>query len=177
VNTTTLEEIIAIILKEANSEGRINMTIHYKLYTVCMIKEENRILLLNRQHDEYKGFIAPGGRIEFTESPLEGAIREVNEETGLTVRNLIFKGLAEYINPFNEERYMIFNYLTTDFEGELLEESPEGKAEWIDINKIESMPMQESFRRRIPLFFEEGTFEIHTIWKENKDFDETIRKT
>ncbi|MCM3496895.1 8-oxo-dGTP diphosphatase [Paenibacillus lactis] len=131
-----------------------------KLYTVCLIVNDSRILLLNRQHDDYKGFIAPGGRIEFPESPIECAIREVQEETGLLVRNLKFKGLAEYMNP-DKERYMIFNYITHDFEGTLIEDGREGKPEWVRIADISDIDMQENFKRRIPLFFKEGTFETH----------------
>lgn len=43
---------------------------------------------------------------------MESAIREVKEETGLEVSNLIFKGLYEYVNPVAMDRYMIFNYIT-----------------------------------------------------------------
>jgi 8-oxo-dGTP diphosphatase len=132
---------------------------------------------MNRQHDNYNGYIAPGGKIEFSESPVEGAIREVKEETGLIVRNLVYKGLAEYMNPFIKERYMIFNYLSSDFEGELLENHPEGKPEWIDLESLDKIEMQDSFRKRLPLFFEVGTFEIHRIWKENRKYEETIIRT
>jgi len=131
-----------------------------KLYTICMIVSGERILLLNRLHDNYKGYIAPGGRIEFPESPSQGAIREVKEETGLTVSNLVFKGLAEYMNPDNE-RYMVFNYITYDFEGELLEDSREGRPEWVELSSLDQIEMQENFRNRLPLFFEQGTFETH----------------
>ncbi|WP_379138347.1 8-oxo-dGTP diphosphatase [Paenibacillus sp. sgz500958] len=131
-----------------------------KLYTVCMIVSGDKILLLNRQHDSFRGYISPGGRIEFPESPTECAIREVKEETGLTVSNLVYKGLAEYMNP-GQERYMIFNYITYDFTGELLQGSREGKPEWVALADLETIEMQENIRKRIPLFFDEGTFEIH----------------
>lgn len=52
---------------------------------------------------------------------------------------------------------MIFNYLTYDFKGELLEDSPEGKATWVNIKDAYNLPMQKSIRRRFPLFFEDGT--------------------
>lgn len=133
--------------KDAAMEERI------KLYTICLIVKGNELLLLNRQHDAYTGYIAPGGRIEFPESPAACAIREVKEETGLTVTNLKFKGLAEYMNPGNE-RYMIFNYLTRDFEGDLLADSREGKPEWISLEASADIEMQDNFRRRIPLFLQ-----------------------
>jgi 8-oxo-dGTP diphosphatase len=125
-----------------------------------MIVSGDKILLLNRQHGSFRGYISPGGRVEFPESPTECAVREVKEETGLTVSNLKYKGLAEYMNP-GQERYMIFNYITYDFTGELLQESNEGKPEWIALDDLHSIEMQENIRKRIPLFFEEGTFEIH----------------
>lgn len=157
----------------------MNNSINYKLWTVCMIQKEGKVLLLDRQHDDFKGFIPPGGKVEFPESIVESAIREVKEETGLKVRNLVFKGLYEYVNPESMARYMIFNYITKDFEGELLENPPEGKLVWVNLEDAPNLPMQESIRRRFPLFFEEGTFEIQVEWnnKENREERVTVRNT
>lgn len=77
------------------------------------------------------------------------------------------------------DRYMIFNYITKDFQGDLLEDAPEGKAVWVNINEADNLPMQESIRRRFPLFFKEGTFEIQVEWnhEENKEGKVSIKKT
>lgn len=154
-------------------------SINYKIWTVCMIQNEDKVLLLDRDHDNYKGFIPPGGKVEFHESIVEGAIREVKEETGLVVSGLIYKGLYEYVNPIANDRYMIFNYLTKDFKGDLLENSPEGKPVWVNIKDAYNLPMQKSIQQRFPLFFEDGTFEIHVEWnhEENKEGEVKITKT
>jgi 8-oxo-dGTP diphosphatase len=154
-------------------------SINYKLWTVCMIQDGDKVLLIDRQKDNFAGFIPPGGSVEFPESIIEGAIREVKEETGLEVSNLIYKGLSEYVNPVTRDRYMIFNYLTRNFNGELLKNPPEGRLVWVDMKEAMELPMQASVRRRFPLFFEEGTFEIHVEWDElhNQEGTVTINRT
>ncbi|WP_179298623.1 8-oxo-dGTP diphosphatase [Evansella halocellulosilytica] len=153
--------------------------IHYKFWTVCLVQDGDQVLLLNRQHDDFEGYIPPGGKVDFPESFVEGAIREVKEETGLEVYNLIYKGLYEYVNPEKNERYMIFNYLTKDFTGELIENGTEGKPVWVNMKDGDQLPMQKSIRRRFPLFFEGNTFEIHVKWDNERDAEGevVIRRT
>ena len=64
----------------------------------------------------------------------------------------------------------------------MLKDSPEGKAVWVNINEACNLPMQKSIRRRFPLFFEEGTFEIQVEWDHEKSretsyYKENIDKT
>ena len=133
-----------------------------------MIRDGDRVLLIDRQHDDFKGFIPPGGKVEFPESFTKAAIREVKEETGLDVGNLQYKGIYEYVNPERMDRYIIFNYVTTEFSGKLLENPGEGIPTWIALSDIPGLPMQGSIRMRFPYLLREGTFEIHVTWDESR---------
>lgn len=143
--------------------------IEIKLYTMCVVRDGDRILLMNRPSEHgFPGWIAAGGKVEFPESFTEGAIREVKEETGLTVSNLIYKGLDEFVDVNERYRYMVFNYITDTFEGELLQNPPEGELKWIPLRDLANYPMQDWFRERLRYFFEEGTFEIYAIYDEKQ---------
>lgn len=89
------------------------------MFTMCLVQDGDKVLLINRPSERgFPGYIAAGGKVDFPESLTEGAIREVREETGLMVKELIYKGLAEFVDPQQNYRYMVFNYLAKSFEGE-----------------------------------------------------------
>jgi len=152
----------------------VSENIIYKFWTVIMIQDRDKVLLLNRQHDKFKGFLPPGGKVDFPEGFVDGAIREVREETGLEVSNLVFKGISEFVNPAVNKRYIMMNYWTKDFTGELLENPSEGELHWVKINEAKELPMQEDIKIRFDLFFEKGTFEIQTVWNEEKNRPEEV---
>jgi len=137
------------------------------IYTMVLVQDGDRVLLQNRPNSRgFPGYIAPGGKVEFPETIAEGAVRELREETGLRVQveDLIFKGLDGYINPQSQYRYIVFNYIVHKFEGELLQHPPEGELQWVHKDEALELPMQDWFKRRFPLFFQEGTFERTALW-------------
>lgn len=67
-------------------------------YTICFIKQGTKILMLNREFPSWMGvWNGVGGKIEEGESAKESIIREVYEETGLSIKNPQFKGITSWI--------------------------------------------------------------------------------
>lgn len=144
-----------------------NMTEKIKNWVnICVLKNQE-ILLLNRQHDNFPGWIPPGGKVEFPESFFEAALRELKEETGLTALNLELKGISGFTNPIGNERFVFYDFLCTQFTGEL-STSHEGEPKWWNLKDIDKIPMQDEIRKRLPLYLRKGSFESINYWDDNK---------
>ena len=113
--------------------------------TLCHIENDGKYLMLHRikkendlNHDKWVGI---GGKFEDKESPEECNAREVFEETGLTVGKCRYCGVVTFVSDVWETEYMhIFH--TTDFKGEL-KECDEGVLEWVEIQKLYTLPIWE----------------------------------
>lgn len=55
--------------------------IEHRIYTMCMIQRKNEVLLIQRpDHLGFPGYIAPGGKVDFPESIVQAAKREVKKK-------------------------------------------------------------------------------------------------
>ncbi len=87
--------------------------------------------------------IKQNGRFETGETPGMCIRREVQEEAGLVIQNPRLHGLLLFTN-FKGNDWYVFVFTATEFTGELIESSPEGRLEWVDDDKLTSLNLWES---------------------------------
>jgi len=104
-----------------------------ELTVLCLVHQGELLLLQNRVKPDWHGWTMPGGHIEPGESIVDAVIREMQEETGLTVLHPKLCGVKQF--PIKEGRYLVFLFETEEFEGQLLS-SGEGPMEWIERSRL-----------------------------------------
>lgn len=116
-----------------------------KLTTLCYIEKDDKYLMLHRtkkENDINKDkWIGIGGHFEENESPEECLLREVREETGLTLTKFRFRGIITFVSDIYETEYMHL-YTATEYTGEMTE-CDEGILEWVARDRIEDLPIWE----------------------------------
>ncbi len=122
------------------------------LTTLCYIERDGKYLMMHRvkkENDVNKDkWVGIGGHFEADETPEECLLREVKEETGLSLTKWRARGIVTFISDQWQTEYMHL-YTATDFEGEIGECS-EGTLEWIDKKDVYDLPIWEGDK----LFFE-----------------------
>lgn len=131
-----------------------------KLTTLCYIEHEGSYLMLHRtkkaNDPNHAKWIGVGGKFEPEESPSECLLREVKEETGLTLTHYVFRGVITFVSDEWETEYM--HLFTADqFEGELCE-CQEGELAWIPKEEVLSLHLWEGDRIFLKKLIEETGF-------------------
>lgn len=104
------------------------------LTNICLIYKGNKILVIDRKKKDWPGLTLPGGHVEKDENFNDSVIREVKEETGLTIKNPILCGIEEF-KTNKEDRYIMLYYKTNSFSGKI-ESSEEGNVFWVERNEL-----------------------------------------
>ncbi|MGI6192227.1 MAG: 8-oxo-dGTP diphosphatase [Christensenellales bacterium] len=124
------------------------------LLNMCMVRNGTKVLVLDKVGSKWDGLTFPGGHAEQGESLISAAIREVQEETGLTVSNLKLCGNVHWFSKENGSHRLIFLYETGTFSGEL-RESREGKVFWMELEDFLKAELAPGMRDYLPVFFGE----------------------
>ena len=122
------------------------------LTNMCMIKRDHQILVLNRNDPVWPGLTFPGGHVVPHESFHDSVIREVKEETGLTIFSPKLVGVKQFYDQ-NQERYIVFFYVTNKFTGQV-KESNEGTLSWMTKEELLKHQLAYNFDRDLPIYFD-----------------------
>ncbi len=128
--------------------------------TLCYITRGDQVLMLHRvkkkndiNHDKWIGL---GGKFEGEESPDECLLREVREETGLTLTSWKCHGVVTFLCDGCEGEYM-YLFSADGFEGELIE-CNEGNLEWISRADLDKLPKWEGDQIFLDLMWQDAPF-------------------
>ena len=119
-----------------------------ELTNMCLICDGNKVLVQEKVGT--KGLVFPGGHVEEGESLFESVVREMKEETGLTIENPKVCGFKDWIQE-DGTRYIVLLYKTDKFTGEL-KSSDEGRVFWIDRAEINSVNLIWNMKELLEIF-------------------------
>lgn len=131
-----------------------------ELTTLCLLEQGNKILLQNRVKTDWRGYCFPGGHVEPGESVVDSVIREMKEETGLTIDAPKLCGIKQF--PIDGGRYLVFFFKANRFEGSL-RSSHEGNVEWIARGDLANVNTVADFAQMLQVFDDDCLTEFQYI--------------
>ena len=127
----------------------MDRTERVELAVLCLIKDGNRVLLQNRVKKDWQGYTLPGGHVERGESFVDAVVREMKEETGLTIEKPKMVGIKHF--PIDGGRYIVLLFEATQFTGEVVS-SEEGEMTWIDRAELADIAAVDDLAELLKVF-------------------------
>ncbi|MCD8197663.1 MAG: NUDIX domain-containing protein [Lachnospiraceae bacterium] len=123
---------------------------------MCMLCDGDMVLALDKTGSSYSGTTFPGGHVEAGETFAEAVVREMKEETGLTIHHPILKGIYHwYRDGFHNIGLL---YRAESYEGEL-KSSEEGRVYWISRSEYEKKELAGGMRQVLRIMDDENLTE------------------
>lgn len=146
--------------------------------TLCYIEKDNKYLMLHRtkkKNDLNEGkWIGVGGKFEKDETPEECLLREVKEETGLTLTKYKLRGVITFQSNEWETEYM-YLFTASEFIGRLTN-CKEGDLEWVDKHEILHLNIWEGDKIFLKKMIEEDNFFTLKVVYEGDKLVESVTK-
>ena len=124
---------------------------------VMVYDGEGNVLVEDRLDPGWRGMAFPGGHVEVGETFTDAAIREVYEETGLTVSDLQLCAVKDWYLE-DGSRYVVFLYKTDRFSGEV-HSSEEGRVFWTPLQTLLTLPLASGMDVSLRLYAEDTVSE------------------
>ena len=142
------------------------MIMETELCNMCMISDaEGRVLVqerLPKPSNPWSGLTFPGGHVEPGETVVASVIREVQEETGLTVSNLQNCGYIQWYDPVKQSQYFVFLFKTSTYTGDL-KGSAEGNVKWMTLDEMLSGKLAPNMKQYLAVFQNEDIPQAYGI--------------
>lgn len=136
------------------------------LTNMCMVYDGNKVLVQNRVKGNWTGLTFPGGHVERYESFTDSVIREVKEETGLTISAPQLCGIKQW-QESKAVRYIVLFYKTDKFDGEI-ESSDEGEVFWMELEDFKNAELARDMIDMLEVFLSDEKSEFYYyLEKEN----------
>lgn len=136
-----------------------------ELTNMCMLRREDGcVLVQNRLSKSWGGLTFPGGHVEPGESMTDAVIREMQEETGLTVSGLRLVGVKDWPQD-GGGRYVVLLYTASAYTG-TLSDSEEGPMQWMTLEEMRKGRMVSGMESMLRVFLEE---ELTEMWFERTE--------
>lgn len=152
----------------------MSRTEEVELTNMCMICDRNGNVLVQdkRNNPNWSGWNFPGGHVEKGEYVTPSVIREIQEETGLTIANPKLCGIKEFHKAKDGKRYIVFLYMTDQYSGNL-KSSDEGEIFWYPLSVLEkSDKLIDGFSDMLKVFTNEDISEV--LYRQHDEKCETI---
>ena len=133
---------------------------HVELTVLCMLSRGDEILLQIRTKQDWRGYAFPGGHVEPGESIVDAVIREMREETGVTVLSPRLCGVKQF--PIDGGRYLVFLFRSDRFTGFLCS-SEEGEMSWIKRSDLPALATVDDFSDLLSVFDREDLTEFQYV--------------
>ena len=143
----------------------MSRTENVELAVVCLLEDGGRVLLQNRKKEDWHGWALPGGHVEPGESFVDAVIREMQEETGLTVTRPRLWGIKDWMCE-DGSRFLVALYCATDFTG-TLKSSEEGRVFWVTRAEFAEMDVIWNMKDVLRICDDETLSEM--FWDDAKD--------
>ena len=130
-----------------------------ELTNMCMVYSGNRVVLQERVNGNWNGLAFPGGHVEKGESFTDSVIREVFEETGLTIRHPKLCAVKDWPKK-DGSRYIVLCYKTDEFSG-TLKDSEEGKVCWVNIEDFPILALASDMPEMLNMFLDDNISEFY----------------
>lgn len=143
--------------------------------TLCFVFNGDDVLLMKRAAhkrvfpNQYNGL---GGHIERHEDPYSGAMREIYEESGLTVRDVRLRSI-HHIDAGAETGILLFVFTAHSDSRDLHTDNPEGTLHWVALDEVNRLDLVEDLPLILPrimaLSDDDAPLFAHVSYDENDE--------